>query len=167
MKVAVTSDHTGLAYGSATPQITEFIQKLGHEVVNYGPASLNMDDDYPDFIFPAAKAVASGECQAGIILGGSGQGEAMAANRIKGVRCCVYYGGSAPKHPVDAEGHISKDNFEILKLARQHNHANMLSLATRFLDPNEMCRAIEIWLSTPFSDVERHIRRVKKLDEVS
>jgi len=124
-----------------------------------------MDDDYPDFMFPAAHAVASGNCEAGIIMGGSGQGEAMVANRIRGVRCTVFYGLAIAKEPVDVEGHMSDDPYEILRLSRQHNHANMLSLSSRFLSNNEMETAIKVWLSTPYSETERHARRVRKLDK--
>ncbi len=165
MRIAVTTDHTGLAYGGLFQEFKEFVQTLGHEVVDFGPKTLDMDDDYPDFMFPAARAVASGDCDAGIIMGGSGQGEAMVANRVKGVRCTLFYGLAVAKEPIDAEGNMSDDPYEILRLSRQHNHANMLSLSARFLDKDEMKRAIEVWLSTPYSDAERHARRVRKLDE--
>lgn len=165
MKIAVTTDHTGLAYAGLFEELKTFVQSLGHEVVDLGPKELDMDDDYPDLIFPAAYAVASGDCEAGIIMGGSGQGEAMAANRVAGVRCTVFYGLATAKEPIDAEGHMSDDPYEILRLSRQHNHANMLSLSSRFLDKSEMERAIEVWLSTPYSDAERHARRVRKLDD--
>ena len=164
MKIALSTDHTGLAYGGVFNEIIRHIESLGHEVVNFGPKSLDMADDYPDFMFPAAHAVASNDCQAGIILGGSGQGEAMAANRVKGVRCTVFYGEAVAKNSVDAEGHVDRDPYEILRLSRQHNHANMLSLATRFLDLDQVKNAISIWLETPYSNNERHIRRVRKLD---
>ena len=165
MKIAVTTDHTGLAYGGLFGEFKDFVQTLGHEVVDFGPKKLDMDDDYPDFMFPAARAVALGDCDYGIIMGGSGQGEAMAANRIEGVRCTVFYGLAIAKEPIDAEGHMSDDPYEILRLSRQHNHANMLSLSARFLSKNEMKQAIEVWLSTPYSDAERHARRVHKLDK--
>ena len=164
MKIALSTDHTGLAYGGVYSEIKRHIESLGHECIDFGPRSLDMTDDYPDFMFPAARAVATQECQAGIILGGSGQGEAMAANRLKGVRCTVFYGQATAKNSVDAEGHVSRDPYEILRLSRQHNHANMLSLASRFLDLEEIRTAISIWLETPYSNNERHIRRVRKLD---
>jgi len=166
MRVAVTTDHTGLAYGDRFTEFKAFLSGMGHEIVDFGPKELNMDDDYPDFMFPAAKAVASGECEVGIIMGGSGQGEAMAANRIKGIRCTTFYTPALAKEPIDAEGHMSDDPYEILRLSRQHNHANMLSLSARFLSTEEMKQAISVWLSTPWSEVERHVRRVQKLDEV-
>ena len=165
MKIAVTTDHTGFAYNGLFEELKVFIEALGHEVVNFGPKELDMGDDYPDFMFPAAHAVANGDCEAGVIMGGSGQGEAMAANRVKGVRCTLFYGLAVAKEPIDAEGHMSDDPYEILRLSRQHNHANMLSLSSRFLGKDEMKNAIEVWLSTPYSDVERHTRRVRKLDE--
>ncbi len=165
MRIAVATDHAGLAYGGLYQELKDFAQTLGHEIVDFGPENLDMDDDYPDFVFPAARAVAHGDCQTGIIMGGSGQGEAMAANRVKGVRCTLFYGLAVAKEPVDAEGHMSDDPYEILRLSRQHNHANMLSLSARFLDKDELKRAIEVWLATPYSDAERHARRVRKLDE--
>jgi len=165
MRIAVTTDHTGYAYGDTYTELKNFLETLGHEVVDMGPQSLDMDDDYPEYMFPAARAVASGDCEAAIIMGGSGQGEAMAANRIKGARCTVFYGLAIARAPIDAEGHMSDDPYEILRLSRQHNHANILSLSARFLSLDEMKQAIEVWLSTPYSDVERHARRVKKLDQ--
>ncbi len=161
MKIALAYDHTGFQLAN---EITIFIQKLSHEVINFGPTSYNPADDYPDYIVPAAKAVASGQCHAGIIFGGSGQGEAMAANRIKGVRCIVFYGSIKPIGKVDIEGKISHNEYEILELSKQHNLANVLSLADRFLSLDEMKKAIEIWLNTPLGNDERHIRRVNKLD---
>ena len=164
MKIAVATDHTGLAYGGVFEAVVKHIEDLGHECVNYGPDHLDMGDDYPDFMFPAAHAVANGDCHAGVILGGSGQGEAMAANRVKGIRCTVFYGEAVAKNAVDAEGDVSRDPYEILRLSRQHNHANMLSLATRFLELDEVKNAISIWLETHYSSSERHVRRVKELD---
>jgi ribose 5-phosphate isomerase B len=98
-------------------------------------------------------------------MGGSGQGEAMAANRIKGIRCTTFYAPAIAKEPIDAEGNLSDDPYEILRLSRQHNHANILSLSARFLSTDEMKQAIAVWLATPWSDAERHTRRTSKLDE--
>lgn len=162
MKLAITTDHAGF---EALQQLKTYLESLGHECIGYGPTEFAVDDDYPDFMFPAAQAVASGECEAGIILGGSGQGEAMAANRVKGARCALFYGPVAAKTAIDAEGTLSDDPYEILRLSRQHNHANVLSLSARFLSLEEMQKAIVIWLDTPYSDVERHVRRVHKLDK--
>lgn len=163
MKIALATDHAGF---EQLRQLKEYLIGEGHECHDFGPQALDPADDYPDFIVPAARAVASGECEAGIILGGSGQGEAMAANRIKGVRCTLFYSPAVAKAAIDAEGHTSNDPYEILRLSRRHNHANVLSLSGRFLSVDEMKQAVEVWLSTPYDDAERHDRRVKKLDEV-
>jgi ribose 5-phosphate isomerase B len=162
MKIALATDHAGF---EAVQELKVFIEELGHEYVDYGPQRFDADDDYPDFIFPAAQAVAAGECDAGVILGGSGQGEAMAANRVKGVQCTLFYGPAVAKAPIDAEGNQSDDPYEILRLSRQHNHANVLSLSGRFLEVAQMKKAIEVWLSTPVSDESRHVRRVQKLND--
>ena len=110
-------------------------------------AEYDADDDYPDFIFPCARAVAADTESRGIILGGSGQGEAMAANRVKGCRAAVFYNGPA----------------EIVKLSREHNNANILSLGTRFISEDKIYDVIELWLEEPFEG-GRHIRRIEKLD---
>lgn len=161
MKITVTTDHAGY---QAMQGLKTYIESLGHTCVDFGPASFHADDDYPDFMFPAAYAVAAGECERGIIMGGSGQGEAMAANRVKGVRCALFYGPVVAKTAIDAQGSTSDDPYEIVKLSRQHNDANMLSLSGRFLSEDEMRAAIAIWLDTPFSGEPRHIRRLAKLD---
>ena len=163
MKIAVTTDHGGY---EALQQLKPFLASLGHELVDYGPETLDMDDDYPDLIFPAARAVASGECDRGIIMGVSGNGEAIAANRIKGVRCALFYGPIVAKSQTGADP-ASGDPYEVVKLSRQHNDANILSLSGRFLTLDEMKQAVEIWLSTPFSGAERHTRRIRKLDELA
>jgi ribose 5-phosphate isomerase B len=119
----------------------------GHEVTDHGAHEYDALDDYPDYIFPCAKAVASDLESRGIILGGSGQGEAMAANRVKGVRAAVFYNG-----PV-----------EIVKLSREHNNANILSLGARFMTEEEIYGVIEMWLDEPFGG-GRHQRRIDKLD---
>jgi ribose 5-phosphate isomerase B len=162
MKIALTTDHTGF---EAIKELSNFLESIGHECVYFGPESFELSDDYPDFIFPASKSVASGECEVGIIMGGSGQGEAMAANRVKGVRAAVFYGPVTAKVAVDAEGNMSDDPYEIIKLSRSHNNANVLSLSARFLTMDEMKQAVKLWLETPTTDVERHLRRIAKLDQ--
>lgn len=161
MKIALSTDHAGF---EELKHLQQFLSRQGYECINFGPESLDSTDDYVDFVIPAAKAVANGECETGIIWGGSGQGEAMAANRIRGARCAVYYGPADAKRAINAEGRAAQDRLEILRLSREHNHANMLSLAARFLDQTQIEEAVIVWLNTPFSDVERHNRRVKKLD---
>lgn len=162
MTIALSTDHAGL---DQLRDLQAYLEDLGHICHNFGPTSLKLDDDYPDYIFPAARAVASGEYERGIIMGGSGQGEAMAANRVKGIRCAVFYGPVVAKRPVDAEGDISHNPYEIIRLERLHNNANMLSLAARFLNFNEMKQAVDLWLQTDFSGEPRHQRRIEKLDK--
>lgn len=163
MKIALSTDHAGF---ESVRQLASYLQdELGHEVVDYGPREFDAADDYPDFISPAAHAVAAGECEVGVIFGGSGQGEAIVANRVSGVRCGVYYGAKLAYGPIDAEGNMSNDEFEILKLNRQHNHANMLSIGSRFVGFEEIKQAVKIWLETPWSEDERHARRVRKIEQ--
>ncbi|MDP3763261.1 MAG: RpiB/LacA/LacB family sugar-phosphate isomerase [bacterium] len=146
MKVFVASDHAGF---ELKEKLILFLKELGHEVQDMGAFEYNKDDDYPDFIKPLAEEVSQNPESRGIILGKSGQGEAMCANRVKSVRAAVYYGGSP----------------DIIKLSREHNDANVLSLATGFIDEATARVAVKDWLETPFSQDERHGRRIKKLDE--
>lgn len=162
MKIALSTDHAGF---EQLKTLEKFLISKGYECVNFGPKEFDPEDDYPDFIFPAAQAVAAGECEIGIIMGGSGQGEAMAANRIKGVRCMVYYGPAKAVGAVDADGNESSDEYEILRLSKQHNNANMISFAARFVSQDEIEKAVVIWLDERFSGAERHDRRIKKLDK--
>jgi ribose 5-phosphate isomerase B len=162
MTIALATDHAGL---EQLAELQDFLEELGHNCKNFGPKNLDPDDDYPDFIAPAARAVASGECQAGIIMGGSGQGEAMAANRFRGVRCAVFYGGAVPRKVVDVSGRISHNPYEIVRLSRLHNDANMLSLAARFLTLEDIKAVSKLWLDTEFAGEPRHKRRIEKLDQ--
>ncbi len=162
MKIALASDHTGF---EQLKDLQSYLEWLGHECWNFGPQEFNPDDDYPDFIKPAAQKVGNGECQFGIILGGSGQGEAMVANRVHGVRCALFYGLAVPIRAVDAEGNQSRDPYEIIRLSREHNDANMLSLAARFVTLEEMKFVIKLWLDTEFSGEEHHRRRIEKIDQ--
>ncbi len=144
MKIHIATDHAGLDLKNI---IRDYLISKGHEVTDHGAHEYDALDDYPDYIFPCAKAVASDLESRGIILGGSGQGEAMAANRVKGVRAAVFYNG-----PV-----------EIVKLSREHNNANILSLGARFMTEDEIFDVIEMWLDEPFGG-GRHQRRIDKLD---
>lgn len=163
MKIALASDHAGY---EQLKDLQEYLQALGHQCQNYGPQKLDPSDDYPDFVFKAADAVAKQICDLGIIIGGSGQGEAMAANRVKGIRCAVFYGPAVAKGSIDAEGNVSHDPYEIIKLSRAHNNANMLSLGGRFLSLEEIKRVVKLWLDTAFSGAQRHQRRNDKLDSL-
>lgn len=161
MDIALATDHAGL---DQLKQLQAHLESLGHTCHNFGPTSLQPDDDYNDFVSLASKAVANGQCQRGVVMGGSGQGEAMAANRFKGVRCAVFYGTVVPRKVVDASGRVSHDPYEIIKLSRLHNDANMLSLAARFLSVEDVKAATSLWLETAFSQEQRHARRNAKLD---
>ena len=145
MKIHVATDHAGLDLKNA---IRDYLVDKGHDVTDHGTHEYDALDDYPDFIFPCAKAVAADTESKGIILGGSGQGEAMAANRVKGCRAAVFYNG-----PMD-----------IVKLSREHNNANILSLGARFMSEEEIYDVIELWLAEPFGG-GRHQRRIEKLDQ--
>ena len=144
MKIHIATDHAGLDLKNI---IRDYLISKGYEVTDHGAHEYDALDDYPDYIFPCAKAVASDLESRGIILGGSGQGEAMAANRVKGVRAAVFYNG-----PV-----------EIVKLSREHNNANILSLGARFMTKDEIYGVIEMWLDEPFGG-GRHQGRIDKLD---
>lgn len=144
MKIHIATDHAGLDLKNV---IRDYLIKKGHDVTDHGAHTYDALDDYPDFIFPCAKAVAADSESRGIILGGSGQGEAMAANRVKGVRAAVFYNGPD----------------EIVKLSREHNNANILSLGARFMTENEIYDVIEMWLNETFAG-GRHQRRIEKLD---
>ena len=162
MTVALATDHAGF---EQLKELEAFLESLGHKCHNFGPFSLKPDDDYPDFIFPAAKTVASGGCERGIIIGRSGQGEAMAANRVKGVRCAVYYGPAVARKVVDAHGRTSHNPLEVVRLSREHNDSNMLSLGASFISLKDIKNVVKLWLETPFSGENRHQRRNQKLDE--
>lgn len=163
MKIYIGSDHTGY---EIKEKLKAYLAELGlgYEVVDKGAFKYDADDDYPDFIRPVAEAVAAESNSFGILLGGSGQGEAMCANRMKGVRAAVFYSPALPKESIDIKGQKSTDPFEIVKLARIHNNANILSLSVRFLTEDEIKFAVELFLSTKFLNEERHERRIKKLD---
>ena len=145
MKIHLATDHAGL---ELKEKVKLYLSDLNYEVIDHGAYEYDALDDYPDFIFPCANAVSNDPESRGIILGGSGQGEAMAANRVKGVRAAVFYNGPD----------------EIIKLSRQHNNANILSLGARFMSEEEIYKVIEVWLSTDFES-GRHLRRIEKLDE--
>lgn len=163
MKIYIGSDHTGY---QLKERLKTYLQELepGYEVVDKGAFKCDANDDYPDFVKPVAEAVAKDKESKGIIMGGSGQGEAMCANRIKGARAALFYGEALAKEAINIEGQKSADPFEIVKLAREHNDANILSLSTRFLSEGQMKLATGLFLKTEFKGEERHLRRINKLD---
>ena len=144
MRIHLATDHAGLDLKN---KIKLYLIDKGHNVIDHGAYEYDALDDYPDFIIPCAKAVADDINSKGIILGGSGQGEAMAANRIKGIRAAVFYNGPD----------------EIVQLSRQHNDANILSIGARFMTKKQIYRIIEIWFETEYQ-AGRHQKRIEKLD---
>lgn len=161
MKIYIASDHAGF---ELKEKIKAYLPALGlgYEVQDLGAFSLIPDDDYPDFITQVAQEVAKDSESMGVIFGGTGQGEAMCANKVKGVRAVVFYGQMSPKDKVDVKGVESNDTFEIVELAREHNNANIISIGTRFVTEDEAKFAIELFLATKFSGEERHVRRINK-----
>ena len=160
MKIYIGCDHTGY---EIKEDLKKYFTELGHTVEDKGPFKFDADDDYPDFVRPVAEAVAKEKGSFGIIMGGSGQGEAMCANRVSGARAAVFYSEAIPQATIDIKGEKSNDSYEIIKLARIHNDANILSLSIRFLSLDQIKFAIELFLSTPFKGEERHLRRIQKL----
>jgi ribose 5-phosphate isomerase B len=160
MKIYLAGDHAGFRLKSA---LTEHLPILGYDVVDLGPTELDPEDDYPDYVNPLAERIAAEPDTVGIILAGSGQGEAMCANRIKGVRCAVFYGKMTAVEALDSEGGHSQDGFDTVRLARRHNNANILSIGARFVSPEDADAAVRIFLSTPFdTSAPRHERRLGK-----
>jgi ribose 5-phosphate isomerase B len=141
MNIAIASDHAGFEFKQ---QIVDHLRLSGHEVVDFGTHS-SVSCDYPDFVHPAAHAVATGQCERGIVLGGSGNGEAIAANRHTGVRCALCW------------------NIETARLGRQHNNANMIAIGQRMVDWPTAQSIVDTWLSTAF-ERGRHEARIEKLD---
>ncbi len=158
MKVYFASDHAGFALKNT---LINFLQPLGYVIEDCGAFAFDEADDYPAYVAKAAKAVAESTDKmcCGITIGASGQGEAMVANRFKGVRAAVYYGGG--REQIDASG----KTFDIIASSRAHNNANVLALGARFLSEEEAKEAVERWLTMPFSGEERHHRRITQIDE--
>ena len=144
MKIAIGSDHAGFEYKE---EIKRWLTENGHEVQDFGT---HTDDavDYPRFIHPVAVAVSRGEFHGGIVLGGSGNGEAITANRVRGVRCALCW------------------SAESARLARLHNDANMISLGQRLIPLDTALEIVRIWLETPFEN-GRHVRRIQLIDELN
>ena len=141
MKIAIGSDHAGFEYKE---KIRDWLQARGHEVTDFGTNS-NAPVDYPLFIRPVAETVARADCERGIVLGGSGNGEAIVANRIRGIRCTLCW------------------NADSARLARQHNDSNVLSLGQRMVSLDTALEIVRLWLETPFEG-GRHQRRIDLID---
>ena len=147
-KIYLSGDHAGF---KLKEKIKLWLEKKGHKIIDIGPLEYDPQDDYSDFVIPMAKKVSKDKKSRGIIIAGSGQGEIIAANRVKGARAALFYGG----------------NPNILKLSRAHNDSNILSLGSRFLNEKQIKKAIEIWLKAKFSNAVRHKRRLKKIEKLT
>ncbi len=141
MKIAIASDHAGFGYKA---ELIGHLQSLGHEVQDYGTDS-DYPVDYPDAIRPAAEAVADGRADAGIVLGGSGNGEAIVANKISGIRCAVVW------------------NEKSARFAKEHNDANVISIGQRMVTEKEAVALVDAWLGAAFEG-GRHLRRIEKIE---
>lgn len=161
MKIYIGTDHAGY---ELKEKLKIYFKEMGHEVEDKGAFKYEPNDDYPDFIRSVAEAVVKDVGSFGVIMGSSGQGEAMCANRVPGARAALFYAEAIPSGVIDIKGEKSQDPYEIVKLARIHNNANILSVASRFLSEDQIKFAIELFMATPFSEEERHVRRVEKLD---
>jgi len=143
-RIYISGDHAGF---KLKEKLKPWLEKKGFKIKDFGPHKYDSKDDYPDFVIPMARAVVKNKVR-GIIMAGSGQGEIIAANRVKGARATLFYGG----------------NTNILKLSRAHNDSNILSLGARFLNEKQVHKSIEVWLKAPFSNATRHKRRLMKND---
>jgi ribose 5-phosphate isomerase B len=158
-KVLIASDHAGFALKES---LIEHIRAFGHDVEDLGPFSYNQDDDYPDFLMPLAHRVAFSPETRGVVIGGSGQGEAMCVNRVPGIRAAVFCGPQRATASINIEGDRSEDGYDVVRLPRLHNDCNILSIGARFVSKEEADEAVRIFLETPFSGNPRHIRRLAK-----
>ncbi len=164
MKVYLATDHAGF---DLKEKVKAFLQEKGYDVEDCGAHSFDKNDDFPDFISIAAEAVSKDPDNArGIVFGSSGQGEAMLANKYKNVRAALFYSPVIPAHNVDVSGRTSQDPFEMMRLTREHNNANVLSLGAKIIKDEDALHAVEIWLNAPFTNEQRHMRRIDKIRKI-
>jgi len=159
MRNYIGADHVGFYLKEA---LKEYLIALGHRVTDIGAPMYIPEDDYPDYVFPVVQAVASGSADRGIVIGSSGEGEGIAANRIHGIRAFVYYGSAKPLSHTSKVGEAK----DLITVSREDNDSNVLSLGASFVSPEEAKKVVEQWLSVPFTGEERHIRRIKKIDNI-
>ena len=144
MRIHIGSDHAGLELKA---ELVKHLTSNGHDVTDHGPHEYDALDDYPDFCIPAAEAVAKDSSSLGIVLGGSGNGEQMAANKVKGIRAALAW------------------SIETAKLAKEHNNANVIAVGGRMHEISFVKEIIDTFIGEPFSNDERHIRRIKKISD--
>lgn len=142
MRIHIGSDHAGLEFKN---ELIGHLVADGHDVTDHGPYEFDALDDYPDFCIPTAQAVSKDETSLGIVLGGSGNGEQIAANKVKGIRAALVW------------------SIETAKLAREHNNANVISVGQRQHTAQEVKNFIDAFIATPFPGDERHARRIEKI----
>jgi len=163
MKIYFASDHGGF---ELKKELLGFVRVLGYEAEDCGALTMDPSDDYPGFIATAAKKLSedalAGKDSRAIVIGASGQGEAIVANRFKGVRCALYYGEAAIE-----QTDMSGKKLDMLASSREHNNANALSLGARFMSIDDAKSAVQRWLSLPYSGEARHANRIKQIDEVT
>jgi ribose 5-phosphate isomerase B len=154
--IYIASDHAGF---ELKKELKVFLATLGYQVIDKGPLELNPEDDYPELVLLVAQEVLRDKNSKGIVIGGSGQGEAMVCNRLKDIRAVVFNGQYEPKDGRTVPNEI--------RVSREHNDANILSLGARFINAQEAKIAVNLWLGTKFSNDPRHIRRIKQIDELT
>ncbi len=155
MKIFIGTDHAGYVLKE---KLVSLLKLQGYEVIDKGAYEYNENDDYPDFVVPVAREVSKDSDNVkGIILGGTGEGEAIAANRFPHVRAVVDYGKAVA---------VVDDESNIIVRSREHNNSNVLSLGARYFTEESMMEAVNLWLATPFSFDERHVRRLAKIDDI-
>lgn len=164
MKVYFAADHAGFELKNTL--LSYVRDELGHEVEDCGAYQFDAADDYPEIIARAARALSKDAqkrvAARAVVLGGSGQGEAIVANRFSGVRCALYYGAPG-QDQIDAGG----KQLDMIASTREHNNSNALSLGARFLSEDEAVKIVKLWLSTPYGEESRHARRIAQIDDVS
>ncbi len=155
MKIFIGTDHAGYVLKE---HLVTSLKGAGYEVIDKGAYEYDENDDYPDFVIPVAQEVSKNpDSVKGIILGGTGEGEAIAANKFPHVRAVVYYGHANP---------VVDDESNIIVRSRQHNDSNILSLGARYFTEESVMEAVNLWLKTPYSGDERHIRRLAKIERI-
>src|SRR3989344_5607331 len=156
-KILLASDHAGFELKN---RIANFLKDEGFDIEDMGAHVYDKDDDYPKIMIPVAmRIIKNTENTKAIIFGKSGQGEAIIVNRFPGIRAVVYYGDMK-------EGNKGELNMEIIRLSREHNDANVLSIGAGFVDEESAKQAVKLWLATAFSNDKRHIRRIEMLDNI-
>lgn len=164
MRIYLGTDHAGF---ELKEKIKSYLLEKGFNVEDCGAFEFNKSDDFPDFIGKVGEAVSKDpENYRGIVFGGSGQAEMMLANKFKGVRCALFYSAAIPVETVDATERKSSDPYEIVRLTREHNNSNILSIGARFVKEDEAIQVVEQWLKEPFPGDERHVRRINKIKEI-